>query len=344
MVKRHFRGGNLTDITYIYSMKKVSILVPEMGVIEAMADPQYMFDVVNNYLVSQGKPAAFNVSYVGLNKEVRLNNRLFTVHAEYLPHEITKTDLIIVPSFNGPAKTAITLNKGFSPWIIEQYKNGAELASLCVGSFLLAATGLLKARKCSTHWESANEFRTMFPEVELVGDAVVTHHQGIYTSGGATSYWNLLLYLVEKYTDRETAIFAAKCFSVDINRNTQAPFMVFEGLKTHGDVEVIKAQKYIEENFRQKIIVEELASKLSIGKRTFERRFKKATKSTVIEYMQRLKIEEAKRCFETSRKNINEVMLDIGYSDVKTFRELFKKLTGLTPIEYRNKYNKEVEV
>ncbi|HUM47948.1 MAG TPA: helix-turn-helix domain-containing protein, partial [Chitinophagales bacterium] len=146
------------------------------------------------------------------------------------------------------------------------------------------------------------------------------------------------------YTDRDTAILAAKYFAVDIYRDSQSAFMMFQGQKDHEDAEIKKAQEFIEANYQDKITVDHLAEMLIMGRRSFERRFKKATNNTVIEYMQRVKIEAAKRCFETSRKNINEVMFDVGYTDTKAFRTVFKKITGLTPIEYRNKYNKQAMV
>ncbi|HMG16491.1 MAG TPA: helix-turn-helix domain-containing protein, partial [Saprospiraceae bacterium] len=217
-----------------------------------------------------------------------------------------------------------------------------EIASLCIGAFLLASTGLLKGKKCSTHWDFANQFRAMFPDVELVDGSIITESQGVYSSGGANSYWNLLLYLVEKYTSRDAAIFAAKIFAIDIDRESQSTFMMFKGQKEHPDEEIKMAQEYIEDNYQEKISVDQLAEMSAIGRRSFERRFKKATNNTVIEYIQRIKIEAAKRSFESSRKNVNEVMYDVGYTDTKSFRDVFKKITGLTPIEYRNKYNVQV--
>jgi transcriptional regulator GlxA family with amidase domain len=321
-------------------MKNVSILIPETAVIEAIADPHYMFKAVNQFLLASGKSPLFNVELVGLTKEVRLENSLYSVHPEKLLKDAKKTDLIFIPAISGDMKTALHKNKEFVPWIIEQYNNGAEVASLCIGSFLLASTGLLNGKKCSSHWNSANEFRSMFPEVDLVDGSIITEEQGIYSSGGANSYWSLLLYLVEKYTDRDTAILASKFFAVDIDRDSQAAFMMFKGQKEHNDPEILKAQEFIEESYQEKITVDNLAEKFNIGRRSFERRFKKATNNTIIEYLQRVKIEAAKRSFETSRKNINEVMFDVGYTDTKAFRTIFKKITGLTPIEYRNKYKK----
>lgn len=322
-------------------MKHISILVTETAVIEAIASPRYLFTAVNQFLMANGKRALFNVQLVGLTREVKLNHSLFSVHADALLSEVTKTDLVIIPALSGDMKLALELNKEMVPWITEQHRKGAELASLCIGAFLLADTGLLKGKQCSTHWLHANEFRTMFPDVHLVDGSIITEESGIYSSGGANSYWNLLLYLVEKYTDRDTAILASKYFAVDIDRDSQSKFMMFQGQKEHEDNEIKKAQEFIESNYPDKITVDQLADEFAIGRRSFERRFKKATSNTVIEYIQRVKVEAAKRSFESSRKNITEVMFDVGYTDTKAFRDIFKRITGLTPIEYRNKYNKQ---
>ena len=325
-------------------MKHISIIVPESAVLAAVTDPRYMFTAVNQFLAMAGKPALFDVELVGLTKEVKFQDGLFTVHVDKLINEVKQTDLIFIPALSGDMKTALAMNLNFVPWMLEQRKGGAEVASLCIGAFLLASTGLLRGKKCSTHWLFANQFRSMFPDVTLVDGHIITEEQGIYSSGGATSYWNLLLYLVEKYTNRDLAILAAKFFAIDIDRDSQSAFMMFQGQKEHEDAEIKQAQAFIEQNYQDKISVDQLADMTAVGRRSFERRFKKATNNTVVEYLQRVKIEAAKRSFESSRKNINEVMFDVGYTDTKAFRDVFKKITGLTPIEYRNKYNKQAVV
>ena len=321
-------------------MKHIAILVPETAVIEAIADPRYLFTAVNQFLEASGRDALFTVQLVGLSNEVKLTDSLFTVHTDRLLTDVFPADLVIIPALSGDMKQAIAVNKPLIPWIIDRYNNGSEVASLCLGAFLLAATGLLTGKKCSTHWQKANEFRALFPDVDLVDGRIVTEANGIYSSGGANSYWNLLLYLVEKYTDRETAILAAKYFAIDIDRDSQAAFTMFIGQKEHDDLEVKKAQGFIEENYQDRLTIDQLADLVSVGRRSFERRFKKATNNTIIEYIQRVRIEAAKRHFEISRKNVTDVMMDVGYSDMKAFRDVVKKITGLTPIEYRNKYNK----
>ncbi len=325
-------------------MKNVSILVPESAVMEAIADPRYIFTAANQFLQATGKPPLFQVQLVGQTREVRQLDGLFSVHPDKLLDEVEQTDLIIIPALFGDMKAAVEKNKAAIPWIIHHYQKGTEVASLCVGAFLLASTGLLNGQQCSTHWAFANEFRSAFPEVELVDGSIITEASRLYSSGGANSYWNLLLYLVEKYTDRDTAILAAKYFAIDIDRSSQASFMMFQGQKDHNDEEIKQAQEFIETNYANKLTVDQIADEFAISRRSFERRFKKSTNNTVVEYMQRVKVEAAKRSFELSRKNINEVMFDVGYTDTKAFRTVFKRITGLTPIEYRNKYNKETGI
>ncbi|MBA3828566.1 MAG: helix-turn-helix domain-containing protein [Taibaiella sp.] len=323
-------------------MKHISILLPigaaSVGCIEGA---HKAFNTVNDFLVDKGRIPLFNIQIVGISKDAQVYDRLFTISPDAVTENVQKTDLIIIPAVNGDMKNVIADNKDFLPWIDLQYKNGAEVASLCVGSFLLAATGLVKGRKCATHWHAENDFKNMFPDVNLVSDRIITDEHGIYSSGGANSFWNLLLYLIEKYTNREMAILCSKYFEIELDRNNQSAFMIFHGQRAHHDDSVKKAQEYIEQNFQGKITVEQLSTMFSVGRRSLERRFKKATRNTVSEYIQRVKIEAAKKSCETGRKNIGEIMYEVGYSDTKAFRTMFKKITGLSPIEYRNKYNKE---
>jgi len=320
-------------------MKQIALLVLNDAVSAAVADPCILFNGVNDFLQQAGRPSLFKLHLVGLTKTVKLHNGIFTVHADTLLKNMKKADLVIIPAMGGDLKSAIKKNREFIPWIVKQSKKGAEVASLCVGSFLLASTGLLNGKECSSHWLTANLFREMFPEVTLVDGRVVTDQHGIYSSGGATSYWNLLLHLVEKYAGREMAIMASKIYALEIDRKSQSPFIMFNGQKEHVDEPIKDAQNYIESKVSEKISVGDLALRFSIGRRHFERRFKKATNNTPVEYIQRVKIEAAKKHFETSRKNVNEVMYDVGYSDTKAFRTMFKKITGLSPLDYKNRYN-----
>ena len=322
-------------------MKHITIIVTKGAILGNIEGPRQVFTEVNELLESMEKPALFKIQLAGLANISQLNDGLYTIATDSI-NDIKTTDLIIIPAMYGNLKKAVNDNRDFIPWITKQYKAGAEVASLCLGAFLLASTGLLKGRKCATHWLAANEFRKTFPDIDLVEDKIITDEQGIYSSGGAYSSLNLILYLVEKFAGRQTAVFCSKAFQIDIQRDSQSPFMIFKGQKEHEDESIKKAQEYIESNFHDKITVDQLASMLALSRRNLERRFKKATANTVVEYIQRVKIEAAKMSLESSHENVSEVMYKIGYSDPKAFRVTFKKITGLSPVQYRNKYNREL--
>lgn len=301
-----------------------------------------VLNTINTILTSRGKKPFFDIRLAGLNSETSLYDGMFIIRPEIMISQIQKTDLIIIPAIQGDIEAGLKLNGDYIPWIIEQYKFGAEIASLCTGAFLLASTGLLKGRKCSTHWMAADAFRQAFPDVKLQAEKVITDELGIYSSGGAYSFLNLMMYLVEKFCGREMAVLCSKMLEIEIERKSQSPFAIFTGQKEHEDEPIKKAQLYIENNVNSKLTVDQLSDMFAISRRNFERRFKKATHNTPVEYMQRVKIEAAKKSLESGRENINEVMYAVGYSDSKAFRTTFKKITGLSPLNYRNKYNREL--
>ena len=326
-------------------MKHLTILVPDgENNLSSIVGVYKIFSRANKYWKETGRKELFKIELAGLSKKVDYYDGLFTVSPHTHISSITKTNLIIIPSLNHNYQKAVKGNRPLIDWIERQYKHGAEVASICTGAFLLAASGLLDGRTCSTNWAVADNFRNMFPEVNLQIDKLITDENGIYTSGGAYSFLNLVIYLIEKYYDRQTAIFCSKVFQIEMDRQSQSPFIIFKGQKSHDDEVIQKAQAYIESHWDEKISVEELSSRFAVGRRNFDRRFIKATGNTPVEYSQRVKIESAKKAFETTRKTINEVMYDVGYSDVKAFREVFRKITGMSPLEYRNKYNKEAMV
>ncbi len=320
-------------------MKNIAILAPRGAASVGCIEGSYIgFSRANEVLASMGKPPIFDMRMVGITGDAQTYDRFISIQPDLTITDEYKADLIIIPAVNGEMNEVIAANRVFFPWIVEQYKNGAEVASLCVGAFLLAATGLVDGKKCATHWLSQNDFRKMFPDVNLVSEKIITDERGVYSSGGANSFWNLVIYLIEKYAGRDVAITCAKIYEIEIDRDTQAPFIMFTGQKDHEDEPIKSAQAFIETNFKKKITVEELAERCAMGRRTFERRFKKATSNTVVEYLQRVKIEAAKKSLEHNRKQVSEVMYDVGYTDTKAFRTTFKKITGLSPIDYRNKY------
>ena len=326
-------------------MKHISIIIAEGDVSLSNIEASFkMFTKVNEAMERAGKPTLFKVQTVGLTRESNLKNGLFTIKPELTIEDDIKTDLIIIPAVHGDMKNVVEMNKKFFPWINKQYKAGAEVVSLCIGAFILAGTGLLTGKSCTTHWLAAAEFKQMYPDVNLVPHKIITDEGGIYSSGGAYSSLNLILYLVEKFAGRHMALLSSKIFEIEIDRNSQSPFVIFHGQKEHADQPIKKAQEFIEQNFQDKITVDQLALMFAIGRRNLERRFKKATSNTVIEYIQRVKMEVAKMSLESSKENVNEVMFKVGYTDTKAFRTIFKKVTGLSPVQYRNRYSQQAAV
>jgi transcriptional regulator GlxA family with amidase domain len=325
-------------------MKHISILVPEGDCsLVNIEGTHQVLSRVNEHLAKSGKAPIFEIQLVGLQKDTTIKKGLFKIYPDVLIREISHTDLIIIPAVHGDFEKILSANEDMLSWIVTQYKEGASVASLCIGAFLLAQTGLLKGRNCTTHWEFANDFRRMFPNINLLENKIITDEKDIYTSGGAYSWLNLILYLIEKYAGRDMAITCSKGFEIDIHRNNQSPFIIFSGQKDHEDEDIIKVQNFIEANIQSKIPVGELANMLSLGRRNLERRFKKATGNTVMEYVQRVKIEAVKKSLESSRLNVNEAMNRVGYTDAKAFRIIFKKVTGFSPLQYRSRYNREFE-
>jgi transcriptional regulator GlxA family with amidase domain len=321
-------------------MKHVTILVPDGNVhMSSIAGSYEILNRANTYWQRMGNEPVFEMHVAGFTPESKSESRYFSVGAGNI-RRIKKTDLLIIPSLGHDYENAIRKNKELIRWIGNQYRTGAEIASICTGAFLLASTGLLKGKTCSTHWSAAADFRRMFPDIELHIDQLLVVEKRMYTNGGAYSFLNLILFLIEKNFDRQTAIYCSKVFQIDIERNSQSPFSVFQTQKNHGDDLICKAQTYIEENLSEKISFEQVASELAISRRNFDRRFIKAIGNTPVEYMQRVKVEVAKRMLEKGKKTIFEVMNEVGYSDDKAFREVFKKIAGLSPLDYRAKYSK----
>lgn len=320
-------------------MRTITILALHNASLASMADSYTLFSKMNEFLKEDGKTELFRIQLAGLSREAIHHNDLFAVFPQVDISGIHKTDLVIIPSLTGDMMTATHMNREFGGWIAKQYQKGASIAGLSTGAFLLAFSGLLKNKQCTTHWSYSNEFRYFYPLTTLVEDKIITDQHGLYTSGGSTAYWNLLLHLAEKLTDRSIAIRIAKYLVIDLNKSLQSPFIVFQGLKDHSDQMVLEIQEYLEQHYEEKFNVDELAARGNCSRRTFERRFSKATRHTLTEYIQKVKMEAAKKQLESSPLSVNEIMLNTGYADIHSFRKVFRKVTGMTPADYRKKYN-----
>ncbi len=326
-------------------MKHITIIIPDgqvnMGTIATIVGVFEMFTEANSYWQKNGKELKYTIQTAGVSAKVDFSKGMISLQPEVSISAIEKTDLVIVPPSG--IRNSINIEKGnkaIVSWIEKQYKLGAEVASMCSGIFMLAASGVLEGKICSTHWAHADTFRNAFPGIQMKEEKLLTDEAGIYTNGGAYSFLNLVIYLIEKYYDKETAVYCSKMFQVDIDRHTQSSFAIFSGQKKHNDEAILEAQSYIEKHYQDKISIEFLSGKFNIGRRNFDRRFIRATGVTPLDYLQRVKIEVAKKSFESTRKTVNEVMYDVGYNDTKAFREVFSRITGVSPVDYKSKFNR----
>jgi transcriptional regulator GlxA family with amidase domain len=319
-------------------MKTICFLIPQgtlrlatlFGVIE-------VFEKANIYAAETGQSPFYDIKIAGVDAKQNLFGSNVSIRTDNIKN-IGKPHLILLPPIDEITTTPSKRNKELLKWLVDQYDSGTEIASLCTGAFMLAFTGLLKDKECSTHWRAEHLFVNMFPGVKLLVDRIITDNKGIYSAGGAASSLNLALYLIEKYNGRAAALYCSKILAIDIERSSQSQFILFEGQKDHADEVIKKIQLFVEKNLEEKITVDFLANKFLISKRSLIRRFKKATNNAPLEYIQRVKMEASKRSLELSEKTISEIMYSVGYNDVKAFRVIFKKVAGLTPAEYRNKY------
>lgn len=324
-------------------MKHISVLVPEGElVVSSIVGPVKVFGWVDQVLAGQGRPPAFTVELVGQAPSEQYGG-LFSIRPHHAPRDASRTDLILIPAFLGEVEQHVRRNGELVAWIKEQREKGAEVGSFCTGAFLLAATGLVSGKRCTTHWMFAERFRHAYPDVDLQVERIVSDEDGIYTSGGAYSFLNLVLHLVEKFCGRALALQAAKVFEIQIDRSSQTAFMIFQGLKTHGDEAILSVQRAMESRYDAPLRMDQLAADHAMSPRTFARRFKEATGCTPLEYLQRLRMEVAKKRMEEG-DTVNEAMFASGYGDEKAFRSVFRRITGMAPTRYRARYGRTTDL
>jgi transcriptional regulator GlxA family with amidase domain len=284
------------------------------------------------------KEPFFSVRLISLGANPVMCANGFPVQCHATIADVERTDLVIVPAFDGDVLSQLAANCACVPWVKRMHDGGADIASICTGAFVLAEAGLLDGRSATTHWMAQDLFRLRYPGVRLVPDQIVVDHGRICTSGGATSFLTLSAYLVEKYCGAETARTVAKIFLIDINKGPQTAYAIFSSQKNHGDSAVREAQELIEGDVTHALGIAELARRVAMSRRNFIRRFKAATGNTPLEYTQRVRIESAKHALETGSESVDAIAGRTGYEDPGSFRAVFKKITGVSPIEYRKRY------
>ena len=298
-----------------------------------------VFETVNKFYISEKRQIPFNITLLHSSEDDKNDvDSLIHYQSESIEHTSPKK-LILVPAFNtNDHKQAIVENYPFLPWITQQYQAGAEVATFCTGAFLLGATGLLNGRYATTHVDACGGFASAFPAVKLKADKTVTEDGRLYTSGGATSTFHLLLHIIQRYCGSDMAVRTAKFFAIDMDRDNQSYFSTFKPSHDHSDELVASAQQKIESSYSDAGTIEEIIKDIPASRRNIVRRFKQVTGLTPIEYLQQTRIEAAKKLLEQTDKQMTEVIYNSGYSDPKAFRKIFRKAVGMTPTAYRDKF------
>ncbi len=320
-------------------MKRITLLALDNAISSSVLGTMDIFcqaGLTWNYFFGKDPVSYFEVEIVTEDgRPVTCLNR-FQIQPHRAAAEVVSTDVIIISSFS--TFETLTTNRSITAWLAEQHASGATLASICVGSFLLAETGLLDGKTATTHWGFAEEFRKRYPQVNLRPERLITEEGRLLCSGACSSYIDLSMYLIKKYCGREVAMESSKTMLHDFGRSSQSPYRVFQFQKNHGDGEIAQAQEWIEKNHMKTIPIHSLARDHGMSQRSFERRFKEATGDTPLVYLQRVRVERAKWFLETDHQTFNEITYRVGYEDSSFFRKIFKKHTGLLPREYRKKF------
>ncbi len=321
-------------------MKKVTILAPYNTMATTIFGPMDVFNQAGrlwNRVTKSPPTPFFDVTVASEDgKPIRSVNNI-----NIQPHcgirDIEQTDLIIISSATYIQKI-LDKTPELVPWIRHHYDQGAHVASICTGVFLLSETGLLDGKSATLHWGFVDMFRKRYPQVKLRQDRMFLDHGRLYCSAGVSAGLDLSLYLVEKFCGREAAVESAKTMVLDMGRVSQSPYQHVSFPKDHGDRLVVKAQEWIEQHQSEAIDYEWLAQKLRMSRRSLERRFKQSVGVTPLGYLQTLRVEKAKQLLEEGTQTFSEITYQVGYEDIPFFRKIFVRLTGLRPNEYQRRF------
>ncbi len=219
------------------------------------------------------------------------------------------------------------------------HSEGTVIASICTGNFIIASSSIANGRPLTCHWISEKAAALLYPEEQFVSDKLIIDHGDIVSAGGAMATAQLVLYLVSRFHSRELALATGKLMLVELNFDSQSRFAIFRPNHKHGDALVLKLQKHIEKAYSEGLDLTDFAVTNLIGGRQLSRRFKKATGETPLSYLQLYRVEQVKIGLETTNNPVNTLIWGVGYEDPTSFRRLFKRLTGLTMKEYRNRFS-----
>jgi transcriptional regulator GlxA family with amidase domain len=287
-----------------------------------------------------GRPAdrVFDVQLVGLDGSSITCHDGVSLHPAMAAPHVSTPDLVVVPGLDDNLATSFDENRGWVPWLRTWHAAGSRIAGSCTGAFLVADAGLLDGRTATTHWMFADELRRRYPAVNVTADRMIVDNGDVITSGGATAFLNLVLYLVERFAGHERANLAAKVLLVDGHRPSQRPYIAFGRERSHDDLIVHQIQQHIDLHLGDRLRISDLASQFGLSERTLSRRFAAATGRGPRAYLQHARIQQAMRLLEMQDDPVDQVRRRVGYSDPAAFRRGFKAATGLSPSAYRDAY------
>lgn len=285
-----------------------------------------------------GSPRLFDVRLVGLSRQPVACRDGVRLHPSVTARDIATPDLVVVPGLDDDLAVSFELNRRWVPWIKQWHQAGAKIASSCTGAFLVADAGVLRGRAATTHWLYAGELRRRYPDVDVRIDRMIIDHGDVLTSGGATAFLNLVVYLLERFGGHERANLAAKVLLVDGHRPSQLPYVAALLDRSHDDMTVHQIQQHIDTHLDQPLRIGKLAEQFGLSARTLSRRFESATGRGPQAYLQQVRIQHAKRILETTSDPIDEIRRHVGYLDPAAFRRAFKQTTGVSPSDYRAAY------
>jgi transcriptional regulator GlxA family with amidase domain len=320
-------------------VKTVVLILPYDYKLLIVASILDVFETANRIYEKEKREVPFRIHIAQAPDQIADTGKHFHGYTIRSIRSGLKADIVLIPSFTTANLQHIKdRNKLYIPWLQKQFNAGAEIASFCTGALLFAASGLLNGRLATTHVDVCSNFVIDFPSVFVKPGRTLTVDGRCYTSGGSTSAFHLLIFLVQKYCNNELAVRISKIFAIDLDRHKQSYFSTFRPNYSHNDEMIKKIQKSIERDYLVIQTIEEVIKDLPASRRNIVRRFKQITGVPPIEYLQHIRIETAKKQLEQTNLNISEIIPDTGYTDPKSFRKVFLKLVGMTPLEYRDKF------
>ncbi|MCC2613565.1 GlxA family transcriptional regulator [Neorhizobium petrolearium] len=304
-----------------------------------------VFDVMNAFSVlppglTEAQP--FEVQIVGLEAGPLILASQVPITVQRSIDGLDATDIIIVPSILlGPDGWRKGRYPQLVEWVRRMHDRGALLCSACSGIFLLAETGLFDGAEATVHFGYASAFSAAFPHVSIHPERVLVvsgRREELISSGASMTWHDLVLYLISRHMGAAAAQTIARFFALQWHQDGLAPYIVFEGRNDHGDTAIQVAQDWVATHFSVANPLEEMTRRAGLTERTFKRRFTRATGVSPMAYVQRLRIEDAKRRLETTDISVDEISWQVGYEEPAFFRRLFKRITGLAPGVYRRRF------